>query len=262
MKSVERALEIRKGSAWKSRDPYLAFQHRLSGPRRLLALAEGSPQKPRVKLEARRLFAVALCAAFESYWRDSVRVLVDYGGLGETPLRSLGKATFTLLDLQEVLGRKLTLGELAACSYTFQSPDVANQALSDVLGFDAFSEFKSTRFQVRQQLRRSGDRRRTRALTGITGAAILRAVPIIEQCFEVRHDTVHHVGTTFRLRREDVFRFEHAMWLFNSCMALFLSHRAPPIRKERRSGSRSKQRRVGAVRRIGLLAFFPRRSWL
>lgn len=225
MKPVEKALAVRRNWPFRSRDPRIAYRHRTRRARAVLDLVEKHGPRP-VQYEARRLFIVAVCAAFEAFWRDVVRDVIDEGGITLKSAPQLGKVMFSVVDLKEILGRKLTLGELVAASYTFQSPDVVDQALSDVLGIKAFAEFAKWELFVREVRRKNRSRRRGPLLkTSFKGAIWLRTIPDITHAFTVRHDTVHDAGTRHWLSVRETMRLEHAVWQFNEFLSLFVERR-------------------------------------
>ena len=235
-KIVDRAWEVRLGGSRKSKDPSQAYLHRLKAPRQILDLIESRRLPSRVRLEARRLFLVCVCAAFESFWRDAIRMVVKSLGVSEAMRRSLAKQSFSLAELGDVFGRKLTIPELVACSYTFQNPDAVNRALSDSLSIDAFAEFKKATFELVEVPRKNRKPGKPLARTKVTGEFALRRLRLIERCFSIRHETVHHVGHVYQPSVRAVMLMENAVWTFNEFLWMFASNRVRDSR--RRSNSR------------------------
>ena len=231
-KIVDRALEVRLGGKRKSKDPSQAYRHRLRAPRQILDFIESSRLPSRTRLETRRLFLVCVCAAFESFWRDAIRIMVKSIGISEALKRSLAKQSFSLAELGDVFGRKLTIPELVACSYTFQHPDVVNKALSDVLSIDAFAEFKKAKFEIVEVPRKNRKPGKPLSRTNVTGEFALKGLNLIERCFSIRHETVHHVGHKHQPSARDVNLMENAVWTFNEFFWMFASNRGRDVRRQ------------------------------
>ena len=220
MKPLDKALAVRRNWPFRSPDPGLAYRHRVDRARAVLDLVERHGRKP-VQYEARRLFIVAVCAAFEAFWRDVIRDVIDQGGITLRSAPQLAKVQFSIADVKEILGRRLTLGELVAASYTFQSAGVVDQALSEVLGIKAFSAFALLKVTVEEVPRKNRSRKRGSLLKhSFKGAAYLKLIPEIDRAFTVRHDTVHDAGTRHWLSIGAAARLENSIWNFNRFMSL------------------------------------------
>lgn len=223
MKPIEKALILRKSARLRSREPMRLFRRRLREPERILGIIEGSEAPESSKQEARRQYLVAVCAAFESFWREFVRVSVDRHRVPRATLDALRGASFTIGELQSVLGRKLSLGELISCSYSFQGPDAVNSALSDILQFKVFSEFGSARFAVREVPRKKSPKGRLLLNTEIAGTDILkRTLPAMQKAYTIRHDTVHNTGASHRVAEREVWTIGNAAWELNTLLGMHL----------------------------------------
>jgi len=184
VKPIDKAIAVRRNWPFRSPDPMRAFERRVKLAGRVLGLVEKHGDN-KTRLEGRRLFIVAVAAAFETFWRDLVRDAVDKGGITLKNAPHLGRIQFALGDMQEVFGRKLTLGELVSTAYTFQSLDTVDQALSDVLGIKAFSEFSRSRFEIREVKRKNRSTKHGALVRQILkGADFLKHGPAVEACFE------------------------------------------------------------------------------
>jgi len=117
LRAVDKALILRESAYLKSKQPEKSFQNRLKNPRKILELVEHSSASNSVKLEGRRCYLVSLCAAFEIYWRDFFREMIDEHRIAIEKANHLNKVTFSYSDIREIVGKRLTLGELVAtCS--------------------------------------------------------------------------------------------------------------------------------------------------
>jgi hypothetical protein len=247
MKALEKALAVRRNWPFRSPDPRIAYRNRIRRAHGVLTLIEkhGSSQ---VRYEARRLFIVAVCAAFEAFWRDIVRDAIDEGGISLKSAPQLGKVTFSVSDLSEVLGQRLTLGELVSAAYTFQSPEAVDQALSEVLGIKAFAEFAKWELKVREVPRKNRSRKRGPLLKAtFKGDVWLKAIPNIHRAFAVRHDTVHDTGARHWLTTIQTHRLQHAVWEFNEFFSLFIERRLDGMVVRYRP--RRTRRKVGSARK-------------
>lgn len=206
------------------------YRNRLHAPRRVLELVESSSQSPATRYEARRQFIVSVCAAFECYWRSLVRLSLDEKSIPEGSLQHLNKISFTLGDVQSVVGKRLTIGELVACSFSFQGPDAVNKALSEILQIKYFSDFGSQSFRLEEVVDLQGAGNREPAVLTLTGVQLLRNfLRDVEKCFEIRHDTVHNTGALHRVSDRRVPQIENSVWQFNLYMGLHLEHRVDRI---------------------------------
>jgi len=229
VKAIDKALAVRRNWPFKSPDPRIAYRNRTRRAWSILNLVEkhGSPS---VRYEARRLFIVATCAAFESFWRDIIRDTIDQGGISLRSAPQLGKVMFSVADVSEVLGQRLTLGELVAVAYTFQSPEAVDQALSDVLGIKAFSEFANWEVVFREVPRKNRSRKRGPLLkASFKGSVPLKSIFDIHRAFAVRHDTVHDTGARHWLSGIETNRLAHSVWEFNEFLSLFVERRLETI---------------------------------
>jgi hypothetical protein len=159
MKTLSKVYEVRLNFALKSDEPDQAYKNRISSARDVWQIVEKyGPTSS--KLEARRLFLVAVAAGFELYWRDLIRSVVDRTKVSLKSAPHLGNIHFTLGDIQEIIGHKVSLGELISCSFSFQSADMVNRALSIVLGIDLFAELKRSSFMVTEVPRKNRSKKR------------------------------------------------------------------------------------------------------
>jgi hypothetical protein len=233
LRIVDRALEWRIAGNSRSTDRSRAYQLRLAAPRTILKHIEATDLNPREKLEARRQFLVCACAAFESYWRDTIRWIIDSLGASESLTRALNKQSFTFADLQDVLGHRLKLSELAACSYTFQHPEAVNRALSDCLSLDVFAEFAKTKFLIKEVPRKNRSSRHKLREQVVSGDVMgLRRIPEIERCFRIRHEVVHHTGMRYRPSLNEVYHLESSLWIFNDLVGMFVAERVRDLRRQ------------------------------
>jgi hypothetical protein len=231
LKPVEKALELRVASSMKSSEPMRAYHNRLRYPQKILSLVESGVERGGVKNEARRQYIVCLTAAFEVFWRDFFRALIDSNDFLPVKPSHLRRSTFTFLDVFEIVGKQLSLGELITCAYIFQSPAAVNQCASELLGIDAFGELRKTQFTIREVARKNRSSKLPTPLESkLPGEVALRELPLIEECFSVRHETVHHTGSRLRISARRLGQFEHAVWLFNSLASMFIEGRAERIR--------------------------------
>jgi hypothetical protein len=225
MKPLEKVFAVRRNWPFRSKDPSIAYRNRIRRAEKVLTLSERHGDR-NAKFEARRLYVVAACAAFETFWRDVVRDAIDEGGvtLKSSPL--LARTTFAVADVAEILGRKVTLGELVAACYTFQTPAVVDEALSAILGTKAFAEFAKWEVRVEEVPRKNRSKKRGALVSEVwKGEQWLRLIPRIERAFAVRHDTVHDAGTRHWLSLRDAFELENAIWQFNDFLGHFVAGR-------------------------------------
>ena len=199
------------------------FLRRLREPERILNLIERSEVRESSKQEARRQYLVAVCAAFESFWREFVRVNIDRHRVPRASLSALKNVSFTIGDVQSILGRRLTLGELISCSYSFQGTEAVNAALSEILRFKVFSEFAGARFAVREVPRKNRPKSRALVKTEILGRDVLKStLPAMQKAYAIRHDTVHNTGAAHRVAEREARTVANAAWQLNTFLGMRL----------------------------------------
>jgi hypothetical protein len=169
--------------------------------------------------EARRQYAVSLCAAYEIYWRDFVKQTIDAQRFGSIEIRRLRNHKFTFPDLQQILGKRITLGEIVACSYTFQGTEVVNQVCQDVFRLDLFARMGNVRFKIEIVKPKTEAEKKPNYLKGVD---VLKFRQAVDRCFAVRHETVHNTGTRFRLSPRDLYGIEGNMVSFNFFSSIIL----------------------------------------
>ncbi len=212
MNPVEKALELRKSLRLRSKKPETAFRRRLRWPRIILRCVEQHEQDGGLLNEARRQYAVTLCTAYEIYWRDFVKQAIDAQRFGAIEIRRLRNHKFTFPDLQQILGKRITLGEILACSYTFHGTEVINQICQDVFRLDLFARIGNSRFKIEIVNPKTKAEAKPLYLEGVD---VLKFRQKVDRCFEVRHETVHNTGTRFRLSPIDIDEMERNMSSFN-----------------------------------------------
>ena len=226
MKPLEKALLLRKSARLRSKEPMRLFLNRLREPGRLLKLIEGQPLSAATKREARRQYLVCVCAAFETYWREFVRVNVDRHRIPASALEHLKRVSFTLADVHKVVGRKVSLGELVSCSFSFQCAEAVNVAVSEILQVKVFSEFAEARFSLREVRPKKSSRKRPPFKSEIAGRDILKSTcGAIDRCFAIRHDTVHSTGIVHRVAEREAVLVANAAWQFNTFVGTHVERR-------------------------------------
>jgi hypothetical protein len=231
MKPLQKAILIRESAYLKSQSPHIAYRNRLKGPEQILYIIESSNVKNSIKLEARRQYIVALCAAFETYWRDFFKLMVDLYKIPVEKGSQLNKIVFTFADMREIVGRKLTLGELVTTAYVFQSLDAVNQAASEILGIDAFRTFAESKIRVSEVPRKNRSKKHGKLLQqDVPGKTVFKNISNIEKAFKMRHETVHHTGTRYRPSQRDVLKFDGEMFNFKFYFSSFVDSRARKLK--------------------------------
>ena len=232
MRPLQKVLSIRESSYLKSKEPGIAFRNRMKAPSEILKIIEKSNNKNSIKLEARRQYIVSLCAAFETFWRDFFKTTVDLYKLPIEKGSHLNKISFNFSEIKEIVGRKLTLGELITTAYVFQGTEAVNNAASEILGINAFRVFSEKQFLIKEVSRKNRSQKNRSLLEQkLTGAFALKQTSGIERAFTIRHETVHHIGTRYRPSYRDILMFDSAFFTFNSFFSLFVGGRAKELSK-------------------------------
>lgn len=230
---VQRAMGLRGVAPLKERRPERLFDRRLKEPWKILREIEDSDLDQRAKFEARRMFVVALATAFELYWREFFRVMIDQCARSGASLTHLTKTTVTLGDIATVIGERLTLGELVSCAYSFQGAEALGATASTVLKLEAFGSFRKMPYRFEEVPYRNRSRKHGASVaTVISGREILdRAMPAISHCYSMRNETVHNLGTKYELTMADVTAMYEQVSTFNIFFGLFIERQFQRLRK-------------------------------
>ncbi len=217
----DKALALRTSLPLKAKEPFWTFQGRMRHPRAILTMLEKNGAPSAVLFEARRWYVVALCAAYEVYWRSFVKVTLDTSSLKLADLGSLRKNKFSFEDLRSIFGHQLTLSELVAAAYIFQGTDVVNQVAREVFNLDLFGALADKKYRITIEV--GGNRKgkfESKSTVVRKGQDVLRFRPLIDKAFSIRHETVHDTGSRFRLSSAKAAAISSAMFEFNVLVSL------------------------------------------
>jgi hypothetical protein len=219
MNFIEKALKFRESIPREMQEPLDVSQKRLLEPGRILLLIEKHAKDNSTIFEARRQYIICLCSSFEIYWRTLLKSIIDSHELTEKQLKKTKEIKLSLFDLRNIVGHKLTLGELFTSVHVFQSPYAVNSVVSDMLGNDAFSEFAKAEFKL-------GPFRNRKYFKSeweyVKGSDILKDLGYLEECFEVRHDSAHSSGSKHVVSAAKLDKFSHAVNYFCFFFGLFI----------------------------------------
>lgn len=216
MKPIDKALELRKSLPLRAKKPSEAFNRKITRSGKVLKVIEDQPSRDRSTLfEARRLHVVSMCAAYEAFWRDYLKSLIDSHNIPTKNSQNLKNIRFSFPELSKIIGNELTLGELITCSFSFQSTDIVQAFCKDVFDIDFYRIFAESEFTL--ELRKS---KRTVLFEGIE---IFKERNLIDECFMIRHETVHDSGVGFKISEAKMSDFFKTMRDFCFVGSLILS---------------------------------------
>ncbi len=116
-----------------------------------------------------------------------------------------------------------------ASAYSFQSTSAVNLAVSHLLDIDAFSEFSRAKYEIKEVVPKRSSSKRKPLVETLAGAKILSHTARIDRCFDIRHDTVHHTGSRYRVSATQLADFRASMATFNLFFSLFIELRVAMI---------------------------------
>jgi hypothetical protein len=228
MNPVEKALKLRNSLPLKDKRPFNAFIKRVFYSFQVTAIMDKLPvnqakiSKKRLKyhesilFELRRQCIVAMCAAYEIFWRDFFKFTFDQNfPSGKLP-GGLRSKNIDIGQLTQIIGEKLTIGELISLSYTFRGTEEINTVVKNMLDFDLFARLsKSTQkfgFQTGKDI---GEGFVAFPQTGTTGKYILQNSGLIEKAFKIRDQTVHNTAERLQLTEKQIAGIFIEVFLFN-----------------------------------------------
>ena len=217
MNIIEKILKLRKSAPLKAKEPFRAFRSRLSKPYAVLFIVEKNTKNNTLIHEARRQFVVSLASAYETYWRDFIKTTINDSEIKNLYLENIRNTKFSFDELHQIMGHKLTLGELISASYTFQSTDVINCVVKNIFNIDLFASFAKAKYKmtVREVVKKRKNKKPRAFSQIIKGTDILRDRKYIDRCFEIRHETVHDTGARFKLSSKNIQKMHGVMFYFN-----------------------------------------------
>lgn len=223
-----RIASLRKNILLSASDPFAAFNNRLHSPLTILALVEKSQITETAKYEARRQYIVSLATAFEIFWRDVARDLLDSPLTCRNNLKKVKDIKFSINEILHINKNKISVGEIISAVYVFNSIEIVNSIVSDILGFDLFLNFSKCKFNLLFKT----TEKETSLFKG-SGESVLSSSGLsVGKCFEIRHDTVHNTGLAFKMSPEDVIGIHTGMYLFNSSLLGYIKSRSQEIKPE------------------------------
>jgi len=233
---IQRAKRLRDAAPLKERRPERLFSNRLEEPWRILQLVEINMTNEATKLEARGMFVVSLATAFELYWREFFRAMINRYTKDGQSMGHLTKVSVSIGDVATFIGEKLTLGELISCAYSFRGPEALNLAASTILQVDAFGSFRKSKYMIKEVPRKNrASKHGPIAEDTVLGKEILAdTLPLLARCFTIRNETVHNFGKMYVVSRGDIFKMKAQIGTFNIFFGLFVERLL-----ERRGNKRS-----------------------
>ncbi len=164
-----------------------------------------------------------MVAGFEIYWRETFRILINRYPNRVKRFKTVDRISFSTSDVRTILGRRLTLGELIACSQTFQNIEAVNRLASDFLGYDFFTEFKERSFRIEP---RNRQQRQFRPVN-ISGDDVFRKhSKDLVKCLELRHNLAHDLPSRVALSPKSVRDMYGSMSSWNVFVGLGLPDQA------------------------------------
>lgn len=163
-----------------------------------------------MKLEARRQNICSLNSAFEVFWRELIRILIDESKFKDIHLTKVRSHKFSFKELDKILDKKMSLGELLTNVYSFQSRFGLESIIRDLFGLNLYKELRQKRmkFQLVEVGKTDGQI--------IDMSEILdKCIPAIDKVNLIRNATCHDVGTNFRPSKKTIIELDHRVWMFN-----------------------------------------------
>jgi hypothetical protein len=199
---ISKALKLRESLSRTSQNTLDRFYNILSEPKKLLEFIEDKTQRKELIQEARKNYIVALATAFEVFWREFIREAVDSTDIKKA---KLSKRKFSFNEITEILGHKLTLGELVASIENYQGIEPLQEVSQEIFGFDFLGCLSKDEIEVFEN---------DEPVLKIKGEEILKGKTYIEQGFEMRHQIVHDAGSGLNISKNQVNKIERFMGLF------------------------------------------------
>lgn len=205
MEGSQRLLEKRGLRANRDNYPFENLFEKIERARLVLAHTGGikGQNANKIKSEARRQFVVSLITALEVYLGDIVLELIDTQKVkySENILKSAGKK-FNIIEIDEILKNKITVGELICDQINFQNLDWTLSFLTDLFDEDFAKLLETKKFVYTNKQERK-----------ITLSLRKGFKKRLARIFELRHNYVHDISfnntpslTDLTAYREAIFR--------------------------------------------------------
>lgn len=216
-KPIDKALLLRKSKHLRSKEPLLAWERRLRRPGEILRLVEKHAPDEGLKLEARRQYIVSIMTAFEIYWREFLRKTIDRNNLTAKQLKRVRGIKLSIAELDRIIGREITIGELLVSAYSFQGRSGVERLVGDLMDIDLYGELR--RAQLTMVLADNGKAGKSEATMNID-MFLKNTIPVIDKCQEIRNHTVHDTGTLYRPSSKTIRRYDSNVGFYNLIVGL------------------------------------------
>lgn len=98
--------------------------------------------------QARRQVVISLVSALEVYFKDTLKQSYDSGVFKNSFLLKKIRKRFYFNDIENIIDNKVSLGELLASVFTFQSLSSVNKVFSQLIGRNMFNQINTFEFEL------------------------------------------------------------------------------------------------------------------
>ena len=191
------------GKRWEY--PYDTFLEKMSLSFQLLQLVEKSNVKKEIKIEARKNFIINCITAVEVFFKDMIIGLDWFEVLNEDGIDELLSEKITLTEAWLLLKTKnISLGEIIAAKFSFQSLPEINKIMKKLLGVSNFLK-EVEQYEV-TEIDEDNEEEKVKFV-------LKDAYPDwrkkVQEIFELRHKFVHQVSFKDRIglhRLKELYR--------------------------------------------------------
>lgn len=137
---TKKKIRMRRESDVDHLPPYDDFLEKARLAEALVDFTEQHNADQDIEQEAHKHLVVMFISAMETYFSGMAEIFVQNGWFEDSLLEILKQEKISLADLVEMYKEKITLGEIASISQSFQNFDALNNFYKKMLGCEDFVE--------------------------------------------------------------------------------------------------------------------------
>lgn len=197
MEKLKIIYERRKNRIGKSEIPIENFLTKWNYASRLLEEIDKKIKDEKLCQEARRQHIISMITALEGYLRDRFIDLIDTYKLD---YENVGKETkkFTLSQIEYIMKKNLSMGEIIAEYFNFQNLDSINKAYSSLLKINFFKELKKYQWVYEDK------RKNFLGFIQLDNGFYTR----FKKWIDLRHNFVHDINFNINLTSDKIREFD------------------------------------------------------
>jgi len=156
MDILKTIIERRRNLRTRSKIPFNNFIDKWFNIHDLLEAINKKIYSKNLKQESRGQFIVSTVTTLEVFLKDIVIKLINKYGFDYRPLAKKKGKNFDLMEIEYIIKKNITIGEVIAESCNFQNLDKIQETFSLLFGFNFFEELKKYKWWFDKKNKKEG----------------------------------------------------------------------------------------------------------